>query len=186
MCYYEMRGDNMGRKKKDFVIHSGIEIIDGVPYNVFISRDPNGNITQKLSRNVAGQYDIKEKYKRNSLEGAVEGYKLALDRLFEGVKNQGDLSRLIQQSVHYTQKVREFLAKEKPDSSDEDYKELLLSAICESIQAFKDKYSQLSNEELSKIINSATNDELMLKNSITYHIIKDNIALDNEEEDERE
>lgn len=171
----------MGRRKKNFVVDAYIKIIDGVPYNVYIERDKNGNVRHTLSKNVAGQYIIKGPSK-NSMAGVVEGYKEAMCRLFEGAKNQGDVSRLIQQSVHHTERVKLFLRKANANFTEEDYKKVLLGAIYEGIQTLKDKNANLSDAELFEILSTVANDELKLKNSITYDIIKNNLLNENEDE----
>ena len=38
----------MGRRKKNFVVDAYIKIIDGVPYNVYIERDKNGNVRHTI------------------------------------------------------------------------------------------------------------------------------------------
>ena len=74
-----------------------------------------------------------------------------------------------------------FLKKANADFTEEDYKKVLLGAIYEGIQTLKDKNANLSDAELFEILSTVANDELKLKNSITYDIIKNNL-LENEDE----
>ena len=173
----------MGRKKKTRVLSEDIvKGPDGKLVKKSVIQEPNGEVKCVTSKYEPGQFDIKDKYGRNSMAGVVEEYKNAMCRLFEGVKNQGDVSRLIQQSVHHTERVKLFLKKANANSTEEDYKKVLLGAIYQGIQTLKDEYANLSDAELFEILSTVANDELKLKNSITYDIIKNNLLNENEDE----